>query len=201
MNIVFRLETESDYFEAEKITREAFWDLYKPGCNEHFVLHQLRKSPDFIPELDYVAVDNGTLVGNIVYSKATIADGVNETTVLCMGPLCVAPAYQNKGIGAALLRKTIDLADNMGYMGIVIFGNPGYYHKFGFKNAKEYNIQTSQGENFEPFMVLELGNHRLQGISGRFVESEAFSPDESEFEQYEKQFPHKEKHKREGQLE
>ena len=68
MNIVFRLETESDYFETEKMT-EAFWDLYKPGCNEHFVLHQLRKSPDFIPELDYVAVDNGTLVGNIVYSK------------------------------------------------------------------------------------------------------------------------------------
>ena len=201
MAIDIRLEVEEDYFETEKMTREAFWDLYKPGCNEHFILHQLRKSPAFIPELDYVACDGGSVVGNIIYSQATVSDGVNKSTVLCMGPLCVAPSYQDKGIGSALLRKTIELAGGMGYKGVVIFGNPGYYHRFGFRNAKEYAIQTAQGDNFDAFMVLELIENGLQGIGGRFYEDEAFTTDADEFEQYEKQFPYKEKHKREGQFE
>lgn len=201
MNIDIRLEVEEDYFETEKMTREAFWDLYKPGCNEHFLLHQLRKSQAFIPELDYVACDGEVLVGNIIYTQATISNGMDQTTVLCMGPLSVAPLYQHRGIGSALLRKTIEIAGRMGYKGVVIFGNPGYYQTFGFKNAQEYNIQTSQGDNFDAFMVLELVKNGLQGISGRFYEAEAFKMDPDEFEAYEKQFPYKEKHKREGQLE
>jgi predicted N-acetyltransferase YhbS len=201
MTIEIRLEVQEDHFETEKMTREAFWDLYKPGCNEHFLLHQLRKSPAFIPELDYVACDGGILVGNIIYSLATISDGTNKTAVLCMGPLCVAPLYQNRGLGSTLLRKTTELAVRMGYKAVVIFGNPGYYQKFGFRNAREYGIQTSQGENFDAFMVLELVENGLQGISGRFQEDEAFIMDADEFERYDRQFPFKEKHKREGQFE
>ncbi|MHB1354400.1 MAG: GNAT family N-acetyltransferase [Anaerolineae bacterium] len=201
MSIEYRLEVKENYFETENMTREAFWDLFKPGCNEHFLLHQLRKSRAFIPELDYVACDDGILVGNVIYTQATISDGMNKTTVLCMGPLCVAPSYQNRGIGSALLQKTIELAGKMGYKAVVTFGDPGYYHRFGFRNAKEFGIQTSQGENFDAFMVLELVQDGLQGVSGKFYEDEAFTMDANEFEKYDKQFLHKEKHVREGQFE
>jgi len=201
MNIEIRLETEADYFETEKMTREAFWDLFKPGCDEHFLVHQLRKSPAFIPQLDYVVYDGDTLVGNILYSQAIVSDGVKETAVLCLGPLSVAPSHQKRGIGSALMRQTIELAGGMGYPAVVLFGHPDYYHRFGFKNAEEYHIQTAQGENFEAFMVLELVQDGLVGVSGRFHEAEAFQMDADEFELFDKQFPYKEKHKREGQFE
>lgn len=200
MNLDIRLAAENDYFETEKMTREAFWDLYRPGCVEHFLLRQLRKSQAFIPELDYVAYDGQILAGNIVYTNAVVVDGANRAEVLCMGPLAVLPAYQKRGIGSSLLRKTIEIACGMGHKGIVIFGDPGYYGKFGFRNAKEFNIQTSEGENFDAFMVLELVKNGLSGVSGRFFEDEAFKIDEDALEQYDKRFPYKKKHQREGQL-
>jgi predicted N-acetyltransferase YhbS len=200
MNLKFRLEEQKDHFEVECMTREAFWDIYKPGCNEHFLVHQLRKSNAFVPELDYVAYDGEILVGNIIYSSATIVDGNSRVTVLCMGPFCVAPSYQKKGIGSALLKKTIEIAGKMEFKGVVIFGNPEYYQKFGFKNAKEYGIQTSEGENFDAFMVLELGRNTLQGVGGRFFGDEAFNMDPVAFDEYDKKFPKKEKHKLPGQI-
>jgi predicted N-acetyltransferase YhbS len=118
-----------------------------------------------------------------------------------MGPLCVSPSYQNKGIGSALLRTTLELAGRMGYKGVVIFGNPKYYHRFGFRNAQEYAIQTAQGDNFDAFMALELVENGLQRVGGRFYEDEAFTMDAAEFEQYDQRFPYREKHKRAGQLE
>jgi predicted N-acetyltransferase YhbS len=201
MSIKIRLEEKADHFETENMTREAFWDLYKPGCDEHFVLHQLRQSSAFLPELDYVACDGEAIVGNIIYSKATISDETDRTTVLCMGPLSVAPAYQKRGIGSALLRKTVDIAHSMGYKAIVIFGDPGYYHRFGFRPARDYGIETADGHAPDAFMALELQENSLRGIRGRFYADEAFKVDEKGFEAYDRQFPYKEKHKREGQLE
>jgi predicted N-acetyltransferase YhbS len=200
MSITIRNEREGDYFEVEHMTREAFWDLYKPGCDEHLLVRQLRRSNAFIPELDYVAVDGDTIVGNIVYTKAIIKNESGQDTVLCMGPLTVLPSQQRKGIGSLLLRNTIEKAKEMGYSAIVIFGNPAYYHRFGFRNAEEYNIQTSDGSNFDAFMVLDLSSNGLSNISGRFLEDGAFQVDEEDLQDYERCFPHKEKHKKEGQL-
>ena len=54
MNIPIRQEQPQDYDTVEQITREAFWNLYRPGCEEHLIVHKLRKHPDFIPELAFV---------------------------------------------------------------------------------------------------------------------------------------------------
>lgn len=200
MTITIRLEEKKDLFKTENLTREAFWDLFQPGCDEHLALHQLRKSQAFIPELDYVACVDEEIVGNIVYSKAVIRNDKEEYTVLCMGPLCVIPSRQKTGIGSQLLKFTIEKTKGMGYPAIVIFGNPAYYHRFGFKDAKEYNIQTSEGQNMDAFMVLPLDEEKLQKINGRFFEDQAFQVDKDDLEKFEQNFPCKEKHIREGQF-
>ena len=195
MNITIRSKNAKDYFETEFITREAFWDVYHPGCMEHLVLHKLREVPAFVRELDFVACDGERIIGNVVCSKAkVINDNKQEFEVLSMGPLAVLPEYQGKGIGSLLIKTVINKAKKLGYKGIVIYGNPIYYHRFGFVNAKEFGIRTAGGENFDYFMTLELGDSSLQGITGNFYEDEAFNVNNEELEEFEKAFPYKEKH-------
>jgi len=200
-NVIIRLETQEDYRETEMMIREAFWDVYKPGCNEHLVLHKLRKVPAFVKELDLVACIKNKIVGNIVYSKAKIINNHNQGfTVLCMGPLGVLPSYQRKGIGSLLIKQSVSKAKSLNYKAVILFGNPNYYQRFGFKNAREYNIQTAQGENFDAFMALELFEDSLHRIEGNFFEDPVFKTDNKELELFEKEFPDKEKHVTDTQL-
>lgn len=201
MNISIRLENENDFRNVENIIREAFWDVYKPGCVEHLIVHKIRKVSAFIRELDFIACDGEVTIGNIIYSKARIINEDNEEfQVLCMGPLGVLPSYQGKGIGTLLMKHSINVARTLGYKAIIIFGNPNYYHRFGFENAEKYNIQTSWGANFEAFMVLELYKGSLKGISGKYYEDSVFEVDNEELNIFEKQFPYKEKHITDTQL-
>jgi len=193
MDIIIRNENKEDYEETENMTREAFWDLYKPGCEEHFVLHKLRKSKSFVSELDFVVSYKDKIIGNIIYSKARI-DSDEHKEVLCMGPVSILPQYQKNGIGSRLILQSIETAEKMGFVGIIIFGNPDYYHRFGFRNAADFNITTSEGMNFEAFMALELYKDSLKNISGRFVADAAFESDLNELELFDKKFPFKEKH-------
>lgn len=193
-DIIIRLETPKDYRETENMVREAFWDIYKPGCNEHLVIHNLRNTPAFVKELDFVACDGDKIVGVVICPKSKIIDEQNqEFTVLSM-IVGVLPHYQNKGIGSILINKAINEARRLGFNGIVIFGSPDYYPRFGFKNARKYGIQTSDGENLDPFMALELSEGSLRGIQGRFYEDPVFYPGNDELELFEKEFPYKEKH-------
>jgi predicted N-acetyltransferase YhbS len=195
MSLLLRLERENDYKEVENLTREAFWDLYRPGCVEHLVLHNLRNSPAFLPELDFVAVENEIIVGNIVYSVSIVVDALhNRHEVLTFGPISVAPAYQRQGIGAALIEHTQRAAKELGYKGIFIYGNPAYYARFGFVNAQKYTVSTSDGVNFDAFMGMELSEGSLRGITGKFYEDPAFQVDQAELAEFEKGFPYKEKH-------
>lgn len=195
MNISIRLEKENDFRNVEHITRETFWDVYRPGCNEHLIVHKIRKVPAFVKELSFVACENDKITGNIVYSRAkVISDGNKEFEVLCMGPLGVLTSYQNKGIGSLLMNYSIEKARELGFKAIIIFGNPNYYRRFGFINAKEYGIQTSLGENFDEFMALELYNGALNGITGKYYEDKIFEIEDEELEIFEKGFPYKEKH-------
>ncbi|MCK9578011.1 N-acetyltransferase [bacterium] len=194
MNITIRNEREEDYREVETLTREAFWNLYKPGCDEHFILHKMRTVSAFVRELDFVACDNEKIVGNIVYSKAKIqSERGEEYEVLCMGPIAVSPKYQRLGIGSMLMSESIAKAKQLGYRAVVIFGSPDYYHRFGYKNASDYNIKTSTGENFDAFMVLEIQKGGLTGIEGKFYEDDVFKVDAKELEEFENNFPYKEK--------
>jgi len=134
MSISIRLEQESDFKIVEHLTREAFWDVYRPGCNEHLLVHKIRKVPAFVKELSYVACDNNNIVGNIIYSRAKIVNEDNlEYEVLCMGPLGVLPDYQKRGIGSQLVEETLKKARELGYKAVIIFGNPKYYGRFGLR--------------------------------------------------------------------
>ncbi len=155
MNVAIRLEETKDYKEVEHLTREAFWDIYRPGCSEHLIVYKMRKTPVFVSELSYIACDEECIIGSIIYSRAKVVNEENkEFEVLCMGPLSVLPSFQGKGIGSLLMNYSIEKARELGFKAIVIFGNPEYYHRFGFTNAEKYGITTSSGENCDPFMVL-----------------------------------------------
>jgi predicted N-acetyltransferase YhbS len=201
MDYEIRLETEHDYGETENITREAFWDVYKPGCDEHLVAHKLRSVEVFVKELDYVACHDTKIIGNIMYSKAKVVDAnTNHFEVLCLGPVCVLPQYQGQGIGKSLIAESIKKAKELQYNGIFLMGNPAYYSKFGFVNAKAFDIQTSEGGNFDYFMGLELVESSLKGITGRFFEDEVFMVDTDELVEFEKKFPKRKKHVTDTQL-
>jgi predicted N-acetyltransferase YhbS len=194
--IIIRQPDKREFLSTEKLTRKAFWNLYKPGCDEHLVLHQLRKSKCYIKELDFVAISEGKIIGHIISTKARVIDkkGIIHE-VLCVGPFSVIPSMQNKGIGSRLMNRTIYVAKQYDYKGMILFGSPGYYHRFGFVNAQQYGITTKDDKNFEPFMALELHKKGLTHVKGRFYEDEAFTTNEEELAAFEKKFPLKEKGK------
>jgi predicted N-acetyltransferase YhbS len=201
MNLIIKQALPEDFAITENITREAFWNVYKPGCSEHLVLHNLRKSQNYVKELDLIAIYNNQIVGHIISTRAKILDTLNnEYEVLCAGPLSVLPDFQNKGIGERLLKESIRLSKVLGFRGMILFGSPDYYHRFGFNNAKNFEITTKDYQNLEPFMALELFENSLFDVKGRFIEDESFNVNEDELKEFEKNFPYKEKLVKDTQL-
>ena len=194
MDITVRLEREEDYREVENTIREAFWDVYKPGCDEHLVIHKIREREEFIKELSFVACDEGKIVGSIICSKAKVINKKNkEFQVLSIIEVSVLPSYQNKGVGKKLMKHCMEEAKKRGYEAIVIFGEPWFYHPYGFVNAEAYNIKTELGINMEEFMALELFKGALKDVNGRFFESPVFEVDKDELAQFDQLFVPKEK--------
>ncbi|MDR1072272.1 MAG: N-acetyltransferase [Treponema sp.] len=193
MVIKLRLEEEKDYSIVENITREAFWNVYRPGCDEHLVIHNMRNANGFVKELDYVAIHNNEIVGNIVYAKTKILGTVKKHEVLTFGPASVLPKCQKKGIGKKLIEHTIKKAKEMNFKVIIIYGNPQYYEKFGFKKTKEYRITDMEGNYNDALMVLELLPKALENINGKFYEGEVYKINNDELEAFEKGFSYKEK--------
>lgn len=153
-----RMETENDYRENEALTREAFWDVYRPGCDEHLVLHRLRDSEHFIPQLSLVAEQNGKLIGNIVYAKMLL-DGKISDELVGFGPLSVLPSMQRRGIGSSLIAASFEKAKALGYKAVLITGSPDYYARFGFAPAGRYGIHLNGVPTEEEapfFMAVEL---------------------------------------------
>ena len=194
MHITIRPARESDHPATENLTRDTFWNLYAPGCSEHLVLHRLRNGGGYLPALDIVALDGDTLVGHIISSLAFIIDTDGQQhEVLCAGPFSVHPAYQKQGIGSQLMVHTIEEACALAYRAIILFGNPQYYHRFGYRNAQDYSITTKDGLNFDPFMALELHEHGLTDVHGRFIADAAFDVTPADVLEFDAAFPFKEK--------
>lgn len=194
MELTIRNEAECDYRAVEELTREAFWNVHFPGCDEHFVLHKLRKSEDFIPELDFVAVAGGKIVGNIVYSYAKITKpSGEERTTISFGPISVLPQYQKQGIGSALIHHSLNAAKTKGFDSVLIYGDPRYYGRFGFRCAERFDIRNKDGKFAFALLALELTKGALSDTAGKFSESSAFEYDEKEFAVFESDFPQKEK--------
>jgi len=193
MEIEIRLEEEKDYKIVEELTREAFWNNHFPGCDEHLLIHNLRKTKEFINELDFVAINNNKIVGNIVYVKSKIINNDLEYIVLTFGPVSVLPEFQKKGIGGKLINLTIKLAKEMAYKAIIIYGDPDYYKRFGFIESKQYKITNKDNKYPAALLVLELYPNALNGIEGIFEEGKIYEIDNNELEEFEKLFPVKEK--------
>ena len=193
MDIKLRLEEEKDYKIVEELTREAFWNNHVPGCDEHLLIHNLRKSKEFINELDLVAIYDNKIVGNIVYVKSKIINNDLEHIVLTFGPVSVLPEFQNKGIGGKLINHTIKLSKEMSYKGIIIYGDPEYYKRFGFKESIQFKITNKDKKYPVALLVLELYPNALNGIEGIFDEGKVYEVDKNELEEFDKEFPKKEK--------
>lgn len=194
MKFYIRNEEEKDYRDVEMLTREAFWNLYRPGCDEHYLTHVLRTSPDFIPELDFVAILDDKIVGNIMFTKSyIISNDSKKHETITFGPLSVLPAYQKQGIGKALVEHAKEAAKKLGYRAILIYGFPSYYKKLGFVSAKEYGISNSEGLYPAAHQVLELYEGALSNISGKAYESESMYVSEEMADEFDKRFTPKKK--------
>lgn len=194
MNIVIRRETESDYRIVEELTREAFWNLYGPGCDEHYTAHILRDHPDFIADMDYVAEVDNKIVGNIMYTTSYVIDeNDNKIDTLTFGPLCVLPKYQRKGIGTSLINYTKELALKKKSKAIIILGDPHNYCKHGFKSSRDYMISNSEGKYPYGQLVLELEKGFFEGKKWKFYFSPVYDIDEKAVVEFDKKFPKKKK--------
>lgn len=161
-NIRIRHEQKSDYKKVEELTRIAFWNLYMPGCVEHYLVHIMREHEDFLPELDFVIERDNQIIGNIMYTKAKLVDeSGKEKEILTFGPVCILPEYQRMGYGKRLIEHSFEQAAALGYDVIVIFGNPGNYVSRGFKSCKKYNVCLEDGIYPSAMMVKELKPNAL----------------------------------------
>lgn len=200
-NLTIRPENEADHFAVEGLAREAFWNLYRPGCDEHFTANRIHGHPDFLPDLTFVAEVDGQIIGSILYTRSWLVRERGERIeTATFGPLCVHPAWQRQGVGSALIAHTRDLAAQKGYPGIVILGDPHNYCKHGFRTGKDMGVSTPDGRFPLGLLVLELrpgffADHR----DWTFHASPVFEFDAALVDAYDARFPPKEKQHRYSQ--
>ncbi|MDD4689451.1 MAG: N-acetyltransferase [Eubacteriales bacterium] len=203
-NYIIRPETPKDHREVENLVRESFWNVYRPGCYEHYLIHVLRDKNEFVKELGFVMEQDGKIIGQNAFTKAEIkADDGRIIPVLTMGPICITPELKRKGYGKILLDYSLEKAAELGYGAVCFEGNIDFYGKSGFVVASTMNIHYD-GEPREAevpyFLCKELKKGYLDGIEGTFYQPMAEYVDEDKAEAFDKQFPYKEKMKLPGQL-
>lgn len=199
-----RLERKEDHRETETLVRESFWNVYRPGCLEHFVLHELRADPAFVPQLNFVMEQGGRIIGQNLFMHAVInADDGREIPIMTMGPICICNELKRQGYGKILLDFSLEQAAAMGCGAVCFEGNIDFYGKSGFTYAREFGIRyhgLPQGEDDSFFLCKELREGYLTGITGEYATPQGYFVDEKEAEEFDKQFPPKEKLVLPGQL-
>lgn len=191
--MIIRIEEKKDNFVVENLTREAFWNIYNPGCVEHYLVHQARFSSSFLKDLSLVVEIKGQVVAHIMYSKVKIINDIEERhDFLCFGPVSVLPEYQNQGIGMNLINYSLKRAEELGYKAVFITGDPNYYKRFGFVPCSSYNIFLEKEEEDAPyFMVKELKKDSLRSVKGKLIFPKFYYPNEKDVEDFDKNFPKK----------
>ena len=201
---IIRLERTEEHRETETLVREAFWNVYRPGCLEHYVLNQLRSDKAFVPELNFVMKKDGRLIGQNMFMRAVIkADDGSDLPIMTMGPICITPELQGKGYGKILLDYSLEKAAELGCGALCFEGNINFYVKSGFTYASEFGIRyhgLPEGADASFFLCKELKKGYLDGISGEYTPPNGYFVDEAEAEEFDKQFPPKEKLKLPTQL-
>ncbi|MGN0867051.1 MAG: GNAT family N-acetyltransferase, partial [Oligosphaeraceae bacterium] len=201
---VVRPERPEEHFAVEALVREAFWNVYRPGCLEHYVLHCLRRSPAFLPSLSLVLYHRGELAGQIAFLGNTlISRGGEEIPILTLGPLAILPAHQRKGLGRILLDRGVALARETGAAGIFLEGNPAFYGGSGFVVASTLGIRYMEEPAQDPvpyFLACPLDKERLAGVREPYRVPAEYFVSEEEAEVFDRQFPPREKLRLPGQL-
>ncbi len=176
-----RNERETDYKIVEDITRKAFYNVYVPGCMEHYLVHIMREHEDFIPELDFVIEVDGQIVGNIMYTKAKLTDeGGTEKEIVTFGPVSILPKYQRNGYGKMLIEHSLKRAAELGYEAVVIMGSPANYVGSGFQCCRKYNICVEKEKYPAAMLVKELKPGALDGKLWFYSDSPVMNVDERE---------------------
>ena len=196
---IIRKETESDYFEVENLTREAFWNVYRPGCLEHFVLHRYRGLPGFIPELSLCLVKDNKIIGHVMYAHSEIiSDSGEHVPIMTFGPISIAPEFKRKGYGTILLRYSMEKARQMGGKALAICGNINFYGKSGFviASTKGVHYYAEPRENEVPyFLIKELEAGFLDNISGTYKDPDGYDCEGVDVDAFDAEFPPKQKQK------
>ncbi|WP_026516201.1 GNAT family N-acetyltransferase [Butyrivibrio sp. MC2021] len=203
-NYIIRLEEKKDHREVENLVRESFWNVYRPGCSEHYVIHVLRDDPAFIPELDFVMEQDGRLIGQNMFMKTVIeADDGREIPVLTMGPIGITPELKRKGYGKELLDYCLEKATEMGFGAVLFEGNIGFYSHCGFDYASRFGIRyhdLPEDADSSFFLCRELTPGYLDDVTGVYQTPQGYYVKDEDVEEFDKQFPPKEKQKLPGQL-
>lgn len=203
-NLNIRNERIEDQPLVENLIRESFWNVYRPGCLEHYVIHVLRNDPDFIPELNFVMEKNGEIIGQNMFMKTTInADDGRKIPIATMGPICIAPKFKRQGYGKKLLDYSLEQAFKLGIGALCFEGNIQFYGKSGFTYASNFGIRyhgLPKGEDASFFLAKELIPGFFDGITGEYKTPSGYFVDEKEAEQFDKKFPYKEKLKLPNQI-
>ncbi len=201
---IIRLERKEEYREVENLVRESFWNVYRPGCSEHYVIHVLRDNPAFVKELDFVMEQDGRLIGQNMFMKSIIeADDGRTMDVLTMGPIGIAPELKRKGYGKALLDYSLEKAAAFGFGAVLFEGNIDFYGKSGFDYARKFGIRyhgLPEGADDSFFLCKELISGYLDGITGVYQTPKGYYVDDADVEEFDKEFPPKQKLKLPGQL-
>lgn len=201
---IIRLERNDDYAGVENLVRESFWNVYRPGCMEHYLLHGLRSDPDFVPELDFVMERQGMLIGQNAFVKAFIAaDDGRRIPILTMGPICIAPSLQRQGYGKLLLDFSLKRAAEMDFGAVCFEGNIDFYGKSGFTYASRFGIRyhgLPEGADASFFLCKELIPGYLEGVTGEYATPRGYLVDKAQADEFDKAFPPKTKLKLSNQL-
>ncbi len=203
-DVIIRLERKEEEREVETLVREAFWNVYRPGRLERYVLNQMRNNPDFIPELNFVLEKDGKIIGQNVFVRAVIkADDGREIPISAMGPICIAPELKRQGYGKFLLDYTLERAKEIGVKALCFEGNIDFYGKSGFDYASQFGVRyhgLPEGADASFFLCKELEKGYLDGVTGEYAPPQCYFVDEKEAEEFDKEFPPKEKLRLEGQI-
>jgi len=201
---IIRLEREEERREVENLIREAFFNVYRPGCLEHYVIHQLRNDPAFVPELNFVMEKDGQIIGQNMFMHAAIhADDGREIPIMTMGPICIHPRLKRQGYGKMLLDFSLEKAKALGCGALCFEGNIAFYGKSGFTYASGFGLRyrgLPEGADASFFLCRELIPGYLDGVTGEYGPPEGYDVDEAEAEEFDRAFPPKEKLVLPGQI-
>ncbi len=204
-NYCIRHEREEDHRKVEWLIREAFWNVYRPGCLEHYVINQLRNDPAFVPELDFVMEQDGEIIGQNMFMHAEIkADDGRDIPIMTMGPICITPELKRKGYGKILLDYSLEKARELGCGALCFEGNIRFYGKCGFDYARKFGIRyhgLPEDAEASFFLCQELIPGYLDDVTCVYTPPQGYFVDRKAAEEFDKAFPYKEKLKLPGQLE